>query len=356
MRPSQISIVLYLAFAVIASLICYRRPVQGDYDRYVYEVVVRSWTQSWVDFYPTVKNESEMLQKSPGFDSAEHMAQREPIFAIRPIYLALIAMLHNARFGYQSAISLISSASFFIVAVLFLVWTKRPVLSALVISSPLAVQIARQGVPDGLNAVSILSALWCIFALKRTTWGIVLLMISVWIRTDSLLVCTAVLLWLTYEKKLEFKYCAALIAIACSSVEAINYFSGNYGYAVLFRATFIGGIHPALISNAPITAREYLAGLSHNVPSIVPELAPWCLLAGVAWQLRSPLRNCLIPVGTAALLHFLLFPSAEIRYLNWACLLAGIAFVQGVPQLRAMDQRLVLGRMNLRTPSPLLRA
>ncbi len=339
MRLSRVWFIFSALYAVLVAVACFLRPIPGDYDRYNYEVVVRSWTQDWVDVYPLVKNESPILSGSAGFDSSDHMAQREPIFAIRPLYLELVETLHRLGFRYQTAISLISSSSFFALAILFVVWTRRPLLSALVISCPLTTQLAREGVPDALNALCILSSLFCLSALGRTTWGILLLLISVWIRTDSVLLCAAVLLWLTYEKKLELRYSAVLIGLAFASVKAVNYFSGNYGYAVLFRATFIGGKHPFLISSAPITVREYLTGLSQGLPSIIPQLAPWCLLGVVAWYLRSPLRNWMLPVASAALAHFVLFPSAEVRYLNWACVFAGLVFVEGVPKLAAVDVR-----------------
>jgi hypothetical protein len=327
----RVQFFLYFCFALCATAVCFRRPIPGDYDRYVYEVVARSQTASWPDVYPILKAENPRLALGPGFDTAAHMAELEPLFAVRPLYVEAIKLAHRAGVNYQTGISLISAASFLAIAILLFLWTRSPLLSALAISTPGFVQLGRQGVPDGLNALCIVAALYLLIH-RRMALGLSLLLTAVWIRTDSVLICGAVLAWLCYRKKLELRYGAVLAALAFLSVEAINHFSGNYGYAILFRLSFIGGAHPLLTSTANITVREYLSGIAQGLPSIIPQLAPWALLAVAAWRFNSNFRKWLIPVWSAALVHFLLFPSPESRYLDWAMLFSAVAFIAAVTQ------------------------
>jgi hypothetical protein len=328
--PRKVQTALYIAFGLAATVACYFRPIPGDYDRYVYEVVARSQMASWLDVYPVLKTENPRLALSPGFDSAEHMAELEPIFAIRPLYIEAIQLLHGVGFDYQTAVSLIAASSFFAIAIILFVWTQSPLLSALAISTTTFIQLGRQGVPDGLNALCIVAALYALIVHQRLALAVSLLLVSIWIRTDSVLICWAALAWLCYQKKLKITHGAALAVLGFVSVEAINHFSGNYGYAVLFRATFIGGNHPLLISAAHISAWEYLSAIKQGVPSIVPQVAPWCLVAIAAWRFHSQVREWLLPVWGAAFAHFLLFPSPESRYLNWAFVFSAIAFIEAV--------------------------
>ena len=288
-----------------------------------------------------------MLRGSPGFDTPEHMAEREPMFAIRPLYLIFIDSLHRFGIPYQLAISLISSACYFAIGILLLAWTRKPFLSALTMCFPLMMLLGRQGVPDGLNALCILGALYALVH-KRDGQAIAVLMSAVWIRTDSVLVCFALLLWLVYERRLGAFYCAVLMAVAAASVAAINYYSGNYGYVVTFRAAFVGARHPSMISHAALTAHEYIAAWVLNLPSIVPQTAPWVLMGALAWYLKFRNREWLLPVTAAAIVHFAMFPSGEVRYLNWACLFAGVIFVAGLPEVRARRSKAVSHRATIK--------
>lgn len=326
----KIYALLYFAFALTAAFICYRRPIPDEYDRYVYEVVARSQVEHWSASFPLVKAENQRLWASPSFDSAEHMAQLEPIYAIRPVYIAFIAGLHRVGLPYQQAISLISVAAYLGIAVLLYWWTRSPLLCALAIATPMFIQMGRQGVPDTLNVLVILVALYCLIARRWSLPGVALLVCSVWIRTDSVIVCGAVLVWLAYQKRLELKYAAALLFLAGASVAAINHFSGNYGYAVLFRSSFIGGAYPALVSRSAITGREYLSALRQALPSLIPQIAPWVLLTIAAWRFKSALREWLMPVWLAALAHFVLFPSPEARYLCFAFTFSAVAFISSL--------------------------
>src|SRR6266550_7982450 len=98
--------------------------------------------------------------------------------------------------------------------------------------------------------------------------------------------------------------------------------AGNYGWTVLFRYSFLGGKYPAEISTH-LTTAEYIRAFTTGLQSFVPQLAPWILLGAVAWHWQSRYRELLPIVAVTALVHFMLYPSPEGRYLVWAYLITG---------------------------------
>ena len=136
-RPvSTRSTILYLAFAAILSSTCYFRPVSDDFDRYIYEALVRGRYQSVETIYPIIKHENPRAENSSVLDSPSHLRQLEPLYAIRPTYVDAIAILSRVGIPIQRSINLVSAVSFFGIAILLLVLTGRPFYSALLLATP----------------------------------------------------------------------------------------------------------------------------------------------------------------------------------------------------------------------------
>jgi hypothetical protein len=142
----------------------------------------------------------------------------------------------------------------------------------------------------------------------------------------------AVVSWLAWERQLS-KSVAALLAIAgVSVVIALNHWAGNYGWAVLFRFSFIGGRYPAQISHS-ISVAEYLGALVRGAAGIVGAVAVWLVIGILAWRnSRNPL---LLVTAVAVSAHFLLYPSPEDRYLVWAYAIAATMLIQTVGKNRS---------------------
>jgi hypothetical protein len=133
--------------------------------------------------------------------------------------------------------------------------------------------------------------------------------------------------------KLSLAHSAVLAAVAAASVWFINYFSGNYGWGVLFRYSFIAGRYPAEIASH-VSLREYLVTLGRGLAGVGgQELALWTLLGLAAWRWLAQsfrARQLLVPVAVAAVFRFLLFPTPEDRYFAWAYLIVGAFFVEAI--------------------------
>src|SRR5258705_12678228 len=67
--------VLYLAFAAVLSSACFLRPVPDDFDRYIYEALVRGRYQSVETIYPIIKHENPRAENSSVLDSPTRLQQ-----------------------------------------------------------------------------------------------------------------------------------------------------------------------------------------------------------------------------------------------------------------------------------------
>ncbi len=307
-----------LAFA------CYRRPVPDDFDRYIYEAVVRGRSQPIDVVYGIVKHENKRTEKSDTLDSPQNLREQERLRAIRPLYIEAIALVSNFL-PIQSAISLISAAALFGIGVVVGCWTKRPLESALLMAAYPILMLGRYGSPDSLAALLALSGLWLIAERIQQNVGIALLFVSLGVRTDNVLLLLLVLGWLVWEKRLPLGVGGLLSALAIGTVIGIDRAASNYPWVVLFRLSFIAGRHPSEIPHT-LSIKEYLGAFVRGATTILASAAVWLLLGILAFA-RKPSRLLLV-VAMATAAHFVLYPSPEDRYLSWAYIVAGIVLIQ----------------------------
>lgn len=318
----------YAGFSLLLAVACCVRPVSDDFDRYIYEAILRSRTQSPAEIYRTVKHESPRAEASSILDSPEHMAQLEPLYAIRPLYIQAAELLYRAGLKPQLAINLVSAGSLFLLAFVLYSFTQSYLYSALLLCFPSVLLAGRIGTPDAFSSVLTVAGIAALIK-ERTFYGVLLLMVSIWARTDNLLIVLAFVACLAWQKKIRWPHAGVLCAVAVASVQWINALSGNYGWKVLLHYSFVGGKYPAQITQG-ITLFQYAHAAGLGLTSVAPQLAPWLLLGLAAWRLGSRERRFLVPVAMACALHFLLFPSREARYFTWAYLVTGAVFVRAL--------------------------
>jgi hypothetical protein len=103
------------------------------------------------------------------------------------------------------------------------------------------------GTPDALSSLAVLASYVAIDREKLVS-GILLLMLSIWIRTDNVLFVVLMLVWLVWKKRIPALHSIVLGLLSVAAVLWINYLSGNYGWKVLFQYSFVGGRYPAEIT------------------------------------------------------------------------------------------------------------
>ncbi len=323
---------LYSVFVAALSWICFLRPVSDDFDRYIYEALVRGRYQDVQSIYPIVKHENPRAEASSVLDSPGHLAQLEPLYAIRPLYLEIIALVARAGVSIPRAITLVSALSLFGIGMVLLGWTHRPAYCALLMATPAIVLLGRIGTPDALSSLLVLSSVWALVR-QRLLPGVLLLLASIWVRTDNILLVFLVLVWLAAIGKLSLSHTAVFALLAAASVVFINHFSGNYGWGVLFRYSFIGGRYPADIA-PQVSWRDYFRTLARGLGQV----------GGQELTLMDAHRcGCVAVVtpvfpGPSAIDSSCLccdralsaFPTPEDRYFSWAYLIVGALFIEAI--------------------------
>ena len=333
--PRPVSFALCVLVLLGLGFVCYRRPLPDDFDRYIYEALVRGKTQSIEDVYDVVKHESPRAEESSIMDSPQHLLELEPLYAIRPLYIKLISWA-SAVLPIQKAINLISAASLFGIGLVVLLWTKKPVLSALLMSAYPVLTLGRSGTPDALAGLLVICALWLIQQKNRERLALCILFLSLTVRTDNLLLFLCVLGWLMWEKRTGVYSGGVFAAGAVTAVLGINHWAGNYGWVILFRYSFLGGRYPLQQSHT-LAFREYCNALIAGTGVILTRISLWLVL-GILAYCRKPSRMLLVTGATVAV-HFLLFPSAEDRYFVWAYIIAAIFLIRSFEGNHTPQQR-----------------
>jgi len=325
----KLSVVLLLCFAAVLALVCYRRPDPDQFDCWMYEAVVRTNLehQDPASVYASIKAEPRMAVSSQ-FDSPTHMRQLAPLYTIKPAYVGAIAILHRAGMPIQQAIRGISAISLFAIAIVLWLWTDAPMFSALLLASPPVTGLARSGTPDAFSSAMVIAAI--LAYVKEKTWlSVVLLIVAIWIRTDTVILALLVIAAAFFQERLRAWTALVVSAVAIASVLVIDHVAGNYGWAVLFYTSFIAGRAGDITPH--ITAGLYLRAFATGLQPILNQASLWILLALVAWR-QACRRDLLVVIALAVTAHFLLFPSGEVRYLVWSFLASGSLFILSVPR------------------------
>lgn len=273
--------------------------------------------------------------------SADYFAEFLPCFAIRPAYNQALFVLSRIV-GLTRAAVLLSILSYFALGWIVYAWAChyiRPELSAvfslLLMLMPPISNMGRAPISDAASTLVAVGALYVLFETKREVLGLILLLGSIFVRTDNVVIAALVLAALWLHQRLTFWQMAVLGSVAAGSVLFINRMAGDYGIAMLYYRNFIGTpIAPAEMV-VHLTATEYLSAFRSNISAMLQGwLIPFLLLAVVGVARRSHLRNLALIAVLYVLLHYLILPNWVERWFVVAYIplaLSAIAVTQSSP-------------------------
>ena len=275
-----------------------------------------------------------------------HFAEQLPFYSIKPIYVELVKLIHRAGVPFPKSAVAVSAAAYFVLAVLLWQWlgsylSRWSLVGActLIMLSPNILSLSRWATPDCLATAVAAIALYLILERDLYFWGSALLVVNVWIRTDALVLAGIVFAALLLLRKLDLAQFASLSVLALGSYYAINYFSGNYGWAVLFYNSFLGGLTTPGETILHFSARAYVHQLVRGsfLWLIYGSFGLYVLLGALAiWLSRSVVYSCMvIAVLAARIVSYALYPNGDQRYtaVLYVLVLASlvIAIRQSVP-------------------------
>ncbi len=278
----------------------------------------------------TGNDPTEPVSQSRSFQErardAYRFAEFLPCFAIRPIFNELIYVLHyKLGIGLLKASVLIPVVSYWLMGWMILAWiwryAARPwaaLIAILLLLSPPLWDLARSTTPDALSTLILLAAMFLLLEKRRLLPGLILLMASVYVRTDNVLIVLAVLAYLYVAGYgLRASQAVVLSAVAVASVFVINHFAGDYGARMLYYRSFVGT--PLAIGELVprVGFRDYLAGLKSGISGLVHGSYIAFTLMGIVGVLRRPsygIVGLAAVTGAYAAAHFILLPNPETRY------------------------------------------
>src|SRR5271157_4309654 len=208
-RMRKVGLVCYLVMVVCVALLAYRKPLP-TFDRLLYAVTVarlHSADTDWVikeayrlsppGEYPHTAFTDGLLRRP------ELMLQWIPFYATRPIYIHLLDLL-----GLRA----VSPLAYVALALLLLYWLRSPWWCMAVMLLPDVVALCRTITPDALSTFVVLAAMLLV-SLKKDYWAILLLIISLGMRSDNLFFLGAILVLLAYRRRVPW-YVAGVLAVA----------------------------------------------------------------------------------------------------------------------------------------------
>ncbi len=258
--------------------------------------------------------------------------QHLPFYRTRPVYTALMAGLTEAGLDPLQASSAISTAAALATLLLLLRLVpgrRTPGQTAAVAIGSLGaglVEVARHATPDALAALCAVSVTALLLRGRRAAPA--MFPLCVLVRTDLLLFVLPLCAFALTRP--AFPRVATVLCAAASTALAplIHHLAGGYGWGTTFRYTFLEqAAYPALLSGS-VTPADYLPVIRSSLAAI-PHAETWVFLfaAVVVLGLSSgaprrasssgldgDARSILVAAGLSALLHFLVFPAAWLRF------------------------------------------
>ncbi len=195
---------------------------------------------------------------------ARYFSKQLPFYKPRLIYNAMVLALHKLDINIFLATHLISAAFASASMLLLLILAKENLdfISALILPAFAGAfgifDLAALSTPDAIALFVVL--LTVVFTLKGNVWVLVLLPISVLIRTDLIIWCGILILYLFWVKQFSARSLLISAGLTVCTYVLINLWAGNYGWQTLFYFTFIDGEHaydPSLLTSH-FTPTQYL--------------------------------------------------------------------------------------------------
>jgi hypothetical protein len=353
----RIGAVAYLLLAAVVSWVGYRHPTfQADVVPYAATVLALDTSdihkihkKVYDDLVAEIGEErdKQLLASSQWWPSmrneARYLMEELPFYANRPLYIELAHVLVRAGMDVFSALHVITSVSLFAIACLLLAWLRHPLYAALILLSDVVLVTGKIPTPDALSTAVVVGGLYALFR-NRQALGFLLLLVSVFVRTDNAIVVGAAAVWMAMRPQLAAKpgisrrHAVVLIALAAASALAVNHLSGFYGW----KAVLINTHRPVIAPGEAVfrlTGKGYLGLVYLGLRSLFSEseIGIWLLVAMVGWKLLKPgaeMREFLLMTAAALVGRFFIFPFPEDRYFLWAYLIAAIALASALVPAR----------------------
>ena len=266
---------------------------------------------------PADQNKSRQERASNPYRFAEFL----PLFAIRPLYNQTLWLVGKTGLGLVRSGLWISVTSYLFLGVLAFIWLGKymsPVFtlafSILLMISPPLIDLGRETTADPLATLVAFASLYLIFEKQRLFPGMILLLASIYFRTDFVVLAGPVILACWLQRRIELWKAAVLSIVAVASVLCINHFAGDYGMGMLYYRNFTGvPVAPGEMT-VRLSSRDYFSALRSGITLMMASFfIPFLLLGAAGMALRRTRALFEVTLGYL-ILHFLILPNWQERW------------------------------------------
>jgi len=278
---------------------------------------------------------------------ADLFMQQLPFYKPRLIFNGAVFLLSKAGLNIFFATHLIS-AFFAAAAVVMLFLIVRqclpPGLAMLVPFFAVIYELqelATLSTPDTLALFIVCATVLSV--LRENNWVLLLLPVSVLVRTDLVIWSSLIILFLLWSRQLDKRYVLTSAALTLVTYVFINLWAGNYGWQTLFYFTFINKVADPATLVSPLTVQQYWWALSNGLRDALMDKGLLLFLAMIVLSfrvfrhlnldslVRSPdeqkrLFVIVLPL-IYVLVHFVLYPVLWARFFSAFYLIAAIGFL-----------------------------
>jgi hypothetical protein len=247
-----------------------------------------------------------------------HFAQFLPYFSVKPLYIESLYLTHKMGVGLVRSIAVVSALSFLGLAALIYLWLLRiggsVWIGCLILFIPEVLGLGQETGPDGLSLLLLVGALFGLFH-ARPSFGIALLMLSIWVRPDNAILAALVLAYLTLRGTVRSWMALILIGISLMTPVVVAHFGGGYGWKALYSHTFkFTEMSPGEFLPTFTLADYFRALLSGTKGILKGNSILYILLWIIGYKLVPKMRSVLVLCALFAISKFLIYPNFEWRY------------------------------------------
>ncbi len=300
--------------------------LEGGADSDIHAAIYQAFqhqTPAWAWRELTEGNYAERMFHHP----PEFIAQLG-FYYVKPLYVALLAILHRLGIPWVAAMQALSAAFTMLACLVLARWLARSFSwpQAVWLTLTLAyvsrlMDLARGGSPDALSTGLTLLGLYALIAAQRPALGQAILAIAIAARPNNIILfvlCSAYLIWHNRHTTQRWPVYAAWLTAGLGLYVLIGQW--GYGWWTLFYHTFIQLIPQPAQFSQPFTLAQYLDTLTSAFSQLwirglaTPTALGFFALLALLLSWKSPSqRGWLAVMAGTVLISLLLFPAVA----NW---------------------------------------
>jgi hypothetical protein len=268
--------------------------------------------------------------------NADQFYSQLDMYRIKPLYVGLLNLLDAFGLSLVDAGKVLSVVPAALLCILIYVWLKRHVSANFALSITVLLSlcsrlfdVARVILPDSLSALILVFAVYLLLERPAATkWALILLVLSILVRTNNILFVTPLLIYVSYAESRHSGWqsmdvrgpaIALVVAVICYFVVSAMF---NHQWWRLFHHTFIESIADMNAFAMGFSFDQYLQVLRSRLRQIVignfvmmTMLLPFLLFAVLALLASrgrfAALRMIVAICFLNFVCYFLLFPLVE---------------------------------------------